>query len=105
LIATVAESSCGAYPYICGCQLSWEGDSRPDAFLFGESQSRYILSCSPHLLPRLKEIFDFHRVPHFSLGKTGGREIVIRINGNVLVRLSVEEAYGIWYNSIASKLG
>jgi phosphoribosylformylglycinamidine synthase len=104
LITTVAECCYGAYPSILGCELAWEGNCRPDAFLFGESQSRYILSCSSEALSRLQEIFEFHQVPQFVLGKTGGREVLVRINGKVLIKLSVQELYEIWYNSLANLL-
>jgi len=104
LLTTVAESCYGAYPNTLGCELAWEGTSRPDAFLFGESQSRYILSCSSEALSRLQEIFKFHQVPQTVLGKTGGREVVVRINGKIFIKLSVQELYEIWYNSLANLL-
>ena len=104
LITTVAECCYGNYPNTLGCELAWEGTSRPDAFLFGESQSRYILSCSSEALSRLQDIFRFHQVPQYVLGKTGGREVVARINEKILIKLSVQELYDIWYNSLANLL-
>ena len=104
LIATVAESCFGAYPLTLGCQLAWEGSSRPDAFLFGETQSRYLLSCRSESLSRLREIFDFHQVPFYIFGKVSGREVTIQVNGKSLIRLSVQELYDIWYNSVANQL-
>ena len=103
-IATVAESCFGAYPILLGCKLAWEGSSRPDAFLFGETQSRYLLSCRDESLSRLQQILEVHRVPFHVLGKTGGREVSIQINGDLLIRLSVQEIYDIWYNSLTSLL-
>jgi len=104
LFTTVAESCYGGYPNTLGCELAWEGSGRPDAFLFGESQSRFILSCSSESLSRLNDIFEFYKVPHCVLGNTHGREIVIRVNGKTLIRLSVHELYDIWYNSLANLL-
>jgi phosphoribosylformylglycinamidine synthase len=104
LVATVAECSFGAYPFMLGCELAWEGSSRPDAFLFGETQSRYILSCRDESLSRLQQIFEFHRVPHHVFGKTAGREVSILANGEVLIRLPVQELYDIWYNSLNNLL-
>ncbi len=104
LIATVAESSFGAYPFTLGCELTWEGSSRPDAFLFGETQSRYLLSCCSESLSRLQQIFEFHRIPYTVLGKTGGREVAIRMSGELFIRLSVQELYEIWYNSLTNQL-
>jgi phosphoribosylformylglycinamidine synthase subunit PurL len=104
LMATVAESCFGSYPLMLGCELAWEGHTRPDAFLFGETQSRYLLSCRNESLSRLRQIFDFHRVPYHIFGKTAGRDVSIHINGELLIRLSVQELYNIWYNSLTNQL-
>jgi phosphoribosylformylglycinamidine synthase II len=104
LFTTLAECCFGAYPNNLGCELAWEGSNRPDAFLFGESQSRYVLSCVPKSLSRLIELCDFHQVPYHVLGKTVGREFHFRVDGKILIRLSVQELYDIWYNSIANLL-
>jgi phosphoribosylformylglycinamidine synthase len=101
LMATVAECCFGSYPNIVGCVLNLQGAGRPDAILFGESQTRYILSCKRESLKRLNEILDKAGVPYQNLGKTGTRNVEFSVNGNPLLRLSVEELYDIWYNSIA----
>ncbi|MCI0611694.1 hypothetical protein L0244_01760, partial [bacterium] len=103
-IATLAESCFGAYPQIYGCDLHWQGDVRPDAFLFGESQTRYILSTPTSSKSRLQEILEHHKIPYVEFGKTGGRELVIEVNGKKLIQLPVEELYHIWYNSISNQL-
>lgn len=105
LITTLAECSFGAYPHTAGCQLSWDGGIRPDAFLFGESQGRYVLSCRPHSAARVKDILNSYRLPYLQLGTVGGRELHFQMNGKSLVRVSVEELYRIWYNSISSTVG
>ena len=104
LIATVAESCFGSYPHICGCHLAAEGDFRPDVYLFGESQTRYLLSCRPESWTRLQEVLNFHGVPYSHLGKTGGRMIHFDFNGRKLIRLPIEEIHSIWYNSISNQL-
>jgi phosphoribosylformylglycinamidine synthase len=102
LIAAVAECCFAAYPYMQGCDLGIEGPARPDAYLFGESQGRYILSCKSQSLSRLRSILGHYRLPHALLGKTGGRDLIISVNGKNLIHLSVEELYSIWYNSITN---
>ncbi len=104
LIATLAESCFGAYPKIYGCILHWDGNVRPDAFLFGESQTRYVLSTQVQSKSRLQQIFENYRIPYAELGKTGGREFVVEVNGKKLIQLPVEELYRIWYNSISNQL-
>ncbi len=105
LMAAVAESCFGAYPKVVGCNLNLEGAGRPDAYLFGEAQTRYILSCKRESLKRLHEIFTSFRVPNTVLGGTGSRDLEIQSNGKNLVRLAVEELYHIWYNSISGFMG
>ena len=87
-----------------GCSLHWEGNVRPDAFLFGESQTRYILSTSVDAQSRLQQILEHHKIPFSKLGKTGGRECTLEVNGKKLIQLPVEELYHIWYNSISKLL-
>jgi phosphoribosylformylglycinamidine synthase len=105
LITTLAESCVGAYPHMSGCLLSWDGSIRPDAFLFGESQGRYVLSCRQDSIARIQSILDSHHVPFLKLGSVGGRELHFRINGRNLIRIAVDELYRIWYNSISNLLG
>jgi phosphoribosylformylglycinamidine synthase len=104
LITTVAESCFGSYPYIIGCKLEWDGTSRPDAFLFGEAQTRYILSCRPESLAGVQRILKSFGVPYFHFGKTGGREVNIRVKGKNFIQLPIEELYTIWYNSFADQV-
>jgi phosphoribosylformylglycinamidine synthase subunit PurL len=105
LVTTVAEACFGSYPNIVGCVLNLDGAGRPDAILFGESQTRYILSCKKASHKRLNEILNSHGVPYRELGTTGTRNMEIAVNGNPLLRLSVEELHDIWYNSIAGFMG
>jgi phosphoribosylformylglycinamidine synthase len=104
MIANLAESCFGAYPQMYGCSLHWEGEVRPDAFLFGESQTRYILTATVDAESRLQQILEHHKIPFSKLGKTGGRELLVEVNGKKLIQLPVEELYHIWYNSIAKLL-
>ncbi len=104
LIATLAESCFGAYPQMYGCSVHWEGNIRPDAFLFGESQTRYILSTTVDAQARLQQILEHHKIPFSKLGQTGGREVLVEVNGKKLIQLPVEELYHIWYNSISKLL-
>lgn len=102
LITTLAECCYGAYPMILGCALKQETSGRPDGFLFGETQTRYVLSCSADSRKRLIEIFEHHKVQYLELGRTTGRDLSFELNGKKLIQLSVEELFRIWYNSIAN---
>jgi phosphoribosylformylglycinamidine synthase len=53
---------------------------RPDALLFGESQSRVILSCSKDAVEKIRKIALKFKAPFCVIGKTGGRVLRI-LNG------------------------
>jgi phosphoribosylformylglycinamidine synthase subunit PurL len=50
---------------------------RPDAALFGESQSRIVVSLAPEHWPALETTARRHGVPLYRLGETGGDRVVI----------------------------
>ncbi len=63
------------------------GGERPDALLFGESQSRIIVSVSPGDLEKLKAIASEKGVTLSELGRVGGERLVI--DGLIDLELSV----------------
>jgi phosphoribosylformylglycinamidine synthase len=72
---------------------------RADALLFGESQSRIVVSVKERDLERLKEIADHEGAPIQVLGEVGGSRLVIQ----PMVQLPVDEIREIWSGSLASK--
>jgi phosphoribosylformylglycinamidine synthase len=50
---------------------------RPDAWLFGESAGRVIVSCVASELDSLTQLWALHKVPASVLGKVGGERLVI----------------------------
>ena len=61
-----------------GVEVSVPGMLRPDALLFGETQSRIVVSLREADLGRLQAIADRHGVPVTALGRTGGSRFVCR---------------------------
>ena len=60
-----------------GFTISSRKDMRKDAFLFGESQSRVIVSVTEENEAALLSIMDKHGQAYEKLGKTGGNEMVV----------------------------
>ena len=60
-----------------GARVELKDHIRPDALLFGESQSRVIVSVSPAKSPSLKEMLRKSQVPFFVLGRVGGSMLEI----------------------------
>jgi len=87
-----------------GCTLDLADDLPPDALLFGEAQSRILLSVSAGLLPRVLGLASAKGVPARVIGRTGGRDLVIRHKGQELVRLSVDRLRAAWKGSLPGAL-
>jgi phosphoribosylformylglycinamidine synthase len=78
---------------------------RLDSLLFGESQSRIVVSLAPEHLPRLQELARAAHVPLSFLGTVGGERFVIsdaRGGGvRAIADLPVAQISDAWKNSIA----
>ena len=75
-------------------------DLRCDALLFGETQSRVLVSADPAKKDELIRLAHRQGVAVYQIGKVGGDRIVIED----LVELTVEEAERIWKNAIPRRL-
>ncbi len=80
--------------------LGFDGEfkvnGRWDAALFGEAQSRIVVSLSPDLVPALGEICDVEGVPWIALGRTGGGSL--RMGGRIDLKL--ERVGDAWRNAL-----
>jgi phosphoribosylformylglycinamidine synthase len=83
-----------------GCDLELGGDMRADALLFGESQSRILLTASPERAASIVGWAAELGAPARIIGRTGGTRIRIRRDGRALVDLPVAEARAVWMNAI-----
>jgi phosphoribosylformylglycinamidine synthase len=84
----------------CGAVIELEGAIRPDALLFGESQSRIILSVRRRHLPRLRELAADADVPLGVLGEVRGRRLVI----HPLIDVDCEEMRRTWTSALPRRL-
>ena len=80
--------------------IGFEGDfkvnDRWDAALFGETQSRIVVSLSPELVPDLEKVCQEEGVPWVSLGRTGGGSV--RMGGRI--DLSLDRVDDAWRNAL-----
>jgi phosphoribosylformylglycinamidine (FGAM) synthase-like enzyme len=83
-----------------GCEVELADAIRPDALLFGETQSRVVVTCRPANLGRLQQMASAHGVPATSIGRTGGRDIAVSQNGRELFRLPVGKAFRAWKDAL-----
>jgi phosphoribosylformylglycinamidine synthase len=87
-----------------GCEVTLESQIRTDALLFGESQSRVILTAAAADVEKLKAIASKHGVPFSVIGKTGGGSLVIKANGAVLVDSQAAHLKKLWQEAIPKLL-
>jgi phosphoribosylformylglycinamidine synthase len=99
LAVCVAESSIQS-PGKLGCTLDLKEDIRDDALLFGESQSRIVLSLGRARLPALRKLAARKKVKLSVIGRVGGRDVVVRRAGRKVVRVPVERLRGAWEETL-----
>jgi phosphoribosylformylglycinamidine synthase subunit PurL len=89
-------------PRLIGAQidLSSAGVSRLDALLFGESQSRVVVSVAPLNAMKVLERAKILGISATKLGTVGGNELSIK-TANAELKWNVSELHDLWWNSIA----
>lgn len=83
-----------------GADVEVAGPLRPDALLFGESQSRIVLAVPADRWSMLQAVAASHQVPLTRLGTTGGGTLRIAINGAAALELSLEQLRTAWAGTL-----
>jgi phosphoribosylformylglycinamidine (FGAM) synthase-like enzyme len=99
LAVCLAESSFYS-PERLGCRVSLDEPGRPDALVFGESQSRIVVTVERKDLEKLLRLAAKKKVAAAELGETGGTNLVIGHGGREIVNLPVEQAFAAWKSAI-----
>ncbi len=77
---------------------------RKDAILFGESQSRIILSCGREYVGKVRDIAKKNKAPIQVIGRTGGKNLVIFKGQNELIRLPLGRLYREWAQVLEKRI-
>ncbi len=83
-----------------GCEIDLDGSLRVDALLFGESQSRILVTCRRANAARLLAIAAARGVPAKAIGRTGGAAIAVTRSGREILRVPVEKGFRAWKDSL-----
>jgi phosphoribosylformylglycinamidine synthase II len=75
---------------------SWRTEGRLDTALFGEAQSRIIVSVTPNLVTKLEKIASKWQMPVTGLGAVGGKRLMIKDYVNV----TLEKMEKAWLNTL-----
>ena len=79
-----------------GATITLKDNLRPDCLLFGESQSRVIISCDPEKVSFFRELCSRMSLPVAEIGRVGGDKL--KING--LIDISLRQLDDVWYNAL-----
>jgi phosphoribosylformylglycinamidine synthase len=96
LAVALAECCISNREKMIGASINLDDDIRADCLLFGETQSRIIVSVNPADGEKLVDIFIKNGVPISAIGRVGGDSLVI----NNQINLSLIKMSGAYYNSL-----
>ena len=105
LAIAVAESCFSAKEEALGATLELESTLRGDALLFGETQSRIIISFPEELTDQIEDLALSYPVDFSLIGKTGGSQFTVSINGQEYIKQDIESAKNIWKTSLGRYAG
>ena len=105
LAIAVAESCFYAKEEALGATLELESTLRGDALLFGETQSRIIISFPEELTDQIEDLALSYPVDFSLIGKTGGSQFKVSINGQEYIKQDIESAKEIWKTSLGRYAG
>ena len=100
LAVTLAESCITDKDKMIGAKISCEVKGVSSiAFLFGESQSRVVVSCKPQALSEIETLAKEKEVPLYNIGYVGGDKLIV----NDLLDLEIKELSETWRNVISGE--
>lgn len=99
LAVGVAECSFHSRPRI-GCLLELDEAIRPDALLFGESQSRILVSTPESKVNDLLALAANRGTRATVVGRCQGDRIILRHQGKELINLPLETCFEAWKNAL-----
>ena len=79
-----------------GIEIKLDSKLRNDVILFGETQSRFIITVKPKNLDTIKEIMIENKIPNTILGSVNGEKFKIDINGKEIINLPVRGMNKTW---------
>jgi phosphoribosylformylglycinamidine synthase II len=100
LAVALAECCIASPEHSRGAVIELQGVIRPDALLFGESQSRILLSLRRQNVGRLRELAAAAEVPLAMLGEVRGRRLII----SPLIDLPLQELSRVWSEALPQRM-
>ncbi len=99
-LAVCLAECCLMSPSQIGCSVKLQDPIRTDALLFGETQSRIIVSVKQDHVKQLHSLAKKKKVKTTLLGESGGNRIIIKHHENKVIDVPVKDALSAWKQSI-----
>jgi phosphoribosylformylglycinamidine synthase subunit PurL len=87
-----------------GAGVDLEGTLHTTALLFSESPSRIIISFEPNSADSIRQIAESNNAPLAVLGKVGGNELKISVEGTQVLSAAVADLESTWRNALSKSL-
>ncbi|MBU0687200.1 MAG: phosphoribosylformylglycinamidine synthase subunit PurL [Candidatus Margulisbacteria bacterium] len=105
LAVCLAESLAYAENGVAGLGASVSEELREDALLFGESQSRIVVSLHPDNIFALRGLLTDVNIPYSIIGKVGGNSLEIVSEGKKLINVDTQKIKDAYFKSIPASMG
>lgn len=106
LAVTLAECCISRKDKMLGSKISLDGEEiRKDALLFGESQSRIVISIGANKQKEVEKILEKKNAPFTVLGRVGGKKLVVNVGGEDIINTGLNKLNKAWRGSIPESLG
>ncbi len=102
LAVAVAESCFSPGCQTLGATLTLESTLRNDTLLFGETQSRIVISFSEERINQIEDMARKSKVDFSLIGKVGGSHFTVMVNGKEVVKQDIEDLKEIWKTSLGN---
>jgi len=77
-----------------------KGNIREDALLFGESQSRILVSVPRKRLKEVEKLMGKKSIPWEVIGRVGGDVLRVTLGSEVLIDLPIRELHYLWRTAL-----
>lgn len=105
-LAIAAAESCFSSPEEeLGATLELESTLRADALMFGESQSRIVISFPEELTDQIEGMALTYHADFSLIGKTGGSQFIVKINNQEYIKQDIKLIKEIWKTSLGHYAG
>ncbi|MDG1842862.1 MAG: AIR synthase-related protein, partial [Nitrospinaceae bacterium] len=105
-LAIALAESCMSHPLNPkGATLGLDSTVRNDALLFGESQSRILISLSAKNRLAVEEKAKAMEVPFTVIGNVGGDALVVNVNGKEFIREEISSLKQLWLGALETYVG